>query len=153
MEDRPLFSSKTDEWSTPQWLFDELDAEFHFTLDAAASDENHKCDRYYTKENDGLLKDWEGETVFVNPPYSRISDWVYKAHHEGCKDNTTVVMTIPARTDTKYFHNCILHRSEIRFIKGRLRFNEINQNAPFPSLVVVFRGCYMNKNYREIELF
>ena len=82
-----------------------------------------------------------GERVFLNPPYSQIAKWVEKAYREGTKDNTVVVMLIPSRTDTKYFHNYILHRSEIRFIKGRLHFNESKNNAPFPSMVVIFRGA------------
>lgn len=138
---RVVFSAESDEWATPQDLFDELNAEFHFTLDAAATAENHKCERYYTAEQDGLKQSWGGEIVFLNPPYSHISQWVEKAYREGTKDNTVVVMLIPARTDTKYFHNYILHRSEIRFIKGRLHFNESKNNAPFPSVVVIFRGA------------
>lgn len=135
-----LFSSKSDEWSTPQWLFDELNAEFHFTLDACATEENHKCDKYYTKKQDGLKQNWGG-VVFCNPPYSKIGKWVEKAYYEGCKDNTVVVLLIPSRTDTKYFHNYILHRSEIRFIKGRITFGESVNHAPFPSMIVIFRGA------------
>lgn len=82
-----------------------------------------------------------GDTVFVNPPYSEISKWVAKCYYEGCKDNTTVVLLIPSRTDTKYFHNYIMHRAEIRFIKGRLKFNDGKGNAPFPSMLVIFRGA------------
>ena len=136
-----LFSSKSDEWATPQELYDLLDAEFHFTLDAAATDENHKCEQYYTASQDGLRQDWGGEHVFLNPPYSDIARWVEKAYREGCKDNTVVVMLIPARTDTRYFHNYILHRSEVRFIKGRVKFGDSKTGAPFPSMVVIFRGA------------
>lgn len=82
-----------------------------------------------------------GHSVFVNPPYSKISDWVRKCYEEGHKDNTTVVCLIPARTDTKYFHNYILHRAEIRFVKGRLKFNDGKGGAPFPSIVVIYRGA------------
>lgn len=78
--------------------------------------------------------------MFCNPPYSEIAKWVEKAYYEGCKDNTVVVLLIPSRTDTAYFHNFILHRSEIRFVKGRLRFNESKMNAPFSSMIVIFRG-------------
>ena len=138
---KALFSSNSDEWATPQEIFDSLNAEFHFTLDAAATAENHKCERYYTAEQNGLKQSWGGESVFLNPPYSQIAKWVEKAYREGTKDNTVVVMLIPARTDTRYFHNYILHRSEIRFIKGRLHFNESKNNAPFPSMVVIFRGA------------
>lgn len=139
-----LFSHKSDEWETPQKIFDELNEEFHFNLDPCATDNNHKCDVYYTKEDDGLVQNWGGASVFCNPPYSDISRWVEKCFYEGCKDNTTVVMLIPSRTDTKYFHNYIYMRSEIRFIKGRVRFSG-KDNAPFPSMVVIFRGAIKEK--------
>ena len=85
-----------------------------------------------------------GHRVFCNPPYGRaIGEWVEKAYREGTKDGTIVVMLIPARTDTKYFHDFILHRSEIRFISGRLKFGEAAQSAPFPSMLVIFRGAKM----------
>ena len=142
-----MYMSKSNEWATPQDFFDELDKEFHFNLDPCATDENHKCERYFTKADDGLSKDWGGYRVFCNPPYGRdISKWVAKAFYEGHKDNTIVVMLIPARTDTKYFHDYILHRAEIRFTKGRLKFHgEDGKNdcAPFPSMVVIFRGAKM----------
>lgn len=137
-----LFSSKSDEWSTPQDVFDELNEEFKFDLDPCATDSNHKCEQYYTKEQDGLKQDWGGHTVFVNPPYSKIKDWTEKAYREGCKDHTTVVLLIPSRTDTRYFHDFIYNRSEIRFLKGRLRFGDSENSAPFPSMVVIFRGAY-----------
>lgn len=139
-----LFSHKSDEWETPQKIFDELNEEFHFNLDPCATDDNHKCDVYYTKKDDGLVQNWGGASVFCNPPYSDISRWVEKCFYEGCKDNTTVVMLIPSRTDTKYFHNYIYMRSEVRFIKGRVRFSG-KDNAPFPSMVVIFRGAIKEK--------
>jgi site-specific DNA-methyltransferase (adenine-specific) len=79
--------------------------------------------------------------VFCNPPYSQIGRWVEKAFYEGQKDNTVVVMLIPARTDTRWFHNFILHRSEVRLLKGRLHFSGAKNSAPFPSMVVIFRGA------------
>ncbi len=135
-----MFSSKTDEWSTPQDFFDELNKEFDFTLDPCATPENAKCEKYYTKEDDGLKQDWSGETVFCNPPYGRaIKDWVKKCYEESKKPNTTVVMLIPARTDTSYFHDYIYHKAkEIRFIRGRLKFGNAKNSAPFPSMVVIF---------------
>jgi len=136
-----LFTSKSDEWATPQAVFDALNEEFSFDLDPCATDENHKCENYYTLAQNGLSKDWGGHQVFCNPPYSHIAEWVEKAYREGSKDNTTVVLLIPARTDTRYFHNFILHRSEIRFLKGRLKFGDAKTSAPFPSMVVVFRGA------------
>ena len=137
-----LFSSNSDEWETPQELFEELNHEFQFTLDACATDDNHKLSWYYTKDQNGLIKNWQGHRVFCNPPYSEISAWVEKCYREGCKDNTVVVLLVPSRTDTKYFHDFIYNRSEIRFIKGRLRFSQQTTNAPFPSMVVIFRGAY-----------
>ena len=135
-----LLTSAKDDWETPLWLFKQLDDEFHFTMDAAASDTNHKCEIYFTKEDNALLRNWGGETVFCNPPYGKgIGKWVEKAYRESRKPGTTVVMLIPARTDTKWFHNYILDVAEIRFIKGRLRFSGATVNAPFPSMVVVYR--------------
>ena len=136
-----LFSSKSDEWATPQYIFDKLNEEFHFTLDPCASADNHKCEKYYTKEQDGLTKNWGGCNVFCNPPYSKIGDWVEKAYRETRQDNTVVVLLIPARTDTRYFHDFIYQRSEIRFVKGRLKFGDSQNSAPFPSMVVIFRGA------------
>lgn len=135
-----VFSSTTDEWATPQAFFDKLDAEFHFTLDPCATAQNAKCKKYYTEEDNGLEKDWSGERVFCNPPYGRaIAKWVEKCYKESLKQDTLVVMLIPARTDTSYFHDFCYFKSEIRFIRGRLHFNESPQGAPFPSMVVIFR--------------
>lgn len=134
-----MFSSETDQWATPQYFFDELNAEFHFTLDPCADEFNHKCEKYFSKEQDGLLQSWENDIVFCNPPYGReIYDWVKKAYEEYNK-GATVVMLIPARTDTKWFHEFIYTKAEIRFIKGRLKFGNSKNSAPFPSMVVIFK--------------
>lgn len=115
-----MFSSKTDQWATPQEFYDQLNDEFHFTLDPCADESNHKCDKYYTKEQDGLSQDWSGERVFCNPPYGRaIGDWVKKCAECACD---IAVMLIPARTDTRWFHQYIYGKTEVRFIKGRLKF-------------------------------
>ena len=133
-------SSKTDNWATPKDFFNKLNEEFHFTLDPCANEENHKCDLFYTKEQDGLTKDWGGHVVFCNPPYGKeIADWVRYSYEQSQKPNTTVVMLIPARTDTRYFHDYIYGKAEIRFIKGRLKFGDATTAAPFPSMVVVYR--------------
>ena len=142
-----LFSSSKTDWETPQTLFDELNAEFRFTLDAAASATNHKCARYFTEEDDGLAQDWGGEIVFCNPPYGSVATgvWTKKCFDESRKPNTTVVLLIPARTCRKSFHEYCYNKpgTEIRFLKGRLRF-EVDgvpgEAAPFPSMVVVFRN-------------
>lgn len=135
-----LFSSATDVWATPQDLFDKLNAEFGFNLDPCALPENAKCEKYFTPEINGLAQSWGGCKVFCNPPYGRqIYDWVKKAYNESRKPDTTVVMLIPARTDTRYFHEFIYHRAkEIRFIKGRLKFGSAKNAAPFPSMIVIF---------------
>lgn len=135
-----MFSSKTDLWSTPQDLFDELNNEFHFTLDVCADESNRKCDKYYSKEQDGLSQPWIG-TVWCNPPYGRgIGQWVRRALFASVAGNT-VVMLLPARTDTKWFHDYIYKRDnvEIRFIKGRLKFGGSKNSAPFPSMIVIFK--------------
>ena len=133
-----VFSSTTDLWATPQDFFDELNEEFEFTLDPCATPDNTKCAKFFTKEQDGLKQDWTGERVFCNPPYGRaIGAWVKKCHDEAQK-GTLVVMLIPARTDTSYFHDYIYHKAEIRFIRGRLKFGGASQGAPFPSMVVIY---------------
>ena len=140
MNTKLMFSSNDETWATPQDFFDKLNDEFHFTLDPCCSKQTAKCEKYYTIVENGLIQDWSGETVFCNPPYGReIYDWVKKCSLEAKKDDTTVVMLIPARTDTRYFHEFIYNKSEIRFIKGRLKFGNAKNSAPFPSMVVVFR--------------
>lgn len=136
-----LFSSAKEDWATPQDFFDKLNEEFRFDLDPCASEENHKTELFFTKEQNGLLQDWGGHTVFVNPPYGRTStgEWIEKCAKEAKKPGTVVVMLIPARTDTKAFHEYIYHKAEIRFIKGRLHFGGSKDAAPFPSMVVIFR--------------
>lgn len=135
-----LFSSNHNEWATPAATFAELDAEFHFDLDPCSTHENAKCREHYTIEDDGLIKNWGGRRVFCNPPYGReLPAWVRKCAQEAAKPDTLVVMLIPARTDTAYFHDYIYHRArEIRFIRGRLHFNESKSGAPFPSMIVIF---------------
>jgi len=136
-----MFSSKTDNWATPQDFFDDLNLEFGFTLDPCADDHNHKCPKYYTRQQNGLVQDWGGERVFCNPPYGKeIGNWVEKSLEESKKPGTLVVMLIPARTDTKYFHEYIYGKAEIRFVRGRLKFGGQKNAAPFPSMVVVFRA-------------
>lgn len=138
-----LFSSKTDQWATPQWLYDELNKKFNFNLDPCADETNYKCEKYFNKEQNGLLQDWGGQRVFCNPPYGReIGKWVQKAHDESKKPETLVVMLIPARTDTKWFHEYIYQKAVIRFLRGRLKFGDSKNSAPFPSMVVIFGGNY-----------
>ena len=137
MNTRGLFSSKTDMWETPQNFFDELNKEFRFTCDVCAIEENAKCAKFYTPEQDGLKQTWGGGVCWMNPPYGReIGKWVKKAS----ESKATVVCLLPARTDTRWFHDYIYGKAEIRFVRGRLKFGGSKNSAPFPSMVVVFRG-------------
>lgn len=139
MINKGMMSSNSDEWGTPKSFFQELNKEFHFTLDPCATNENHKCEKYFTKEQDGLKQNWSGHIVYCNPPYGKeISKWVEKAYNEN-KKGTFIVMLLPARTDTKWFHNYIYKKHEIRFLKGRLKFNDVKQSAPFPSMLVIMK--------------
>lgn len=132
-----LMSSNSDEWATPKAFFEKLDAEFHFDLDVCATHENAKCKHYYTKADDGLSKDCKG-VCWMNPPYGRkIGPWVKKAR-ESAEEGATVVCLLPARTDTRWFQDNCFKSSDIRFIRGRLKFNDSKEGAPFPSVVVVF---------------
>lgn len=132
-----MFSSKTDEWETPQALFDQLNDEFNFTLDVCALPENAKCEAYFTPEQDGLKQEWTG-VCWMNPPYGReIGKWVKKAYTEAQK-GITVVCLLPSRTDTRWWHEYCM-KGEVRFIKGRLKFGKSNNSAPFPSAIVIFR--------------
>lgn len=140
-----LLASKNMCWCTPQDFFDKLNQEFNFVLDAAATAKTAKCGLYYTPETDGLSQSWNcGGAVFCNPPYGReIGKWVKKAYEES-RGGVTIVLLIPARTDTSYFHDYIYRKSEIRFIRGRIRFTDDNgvpaAPAPFPSMLVIYNG-------------
>ena len=136
-----MFSSKDDSWETPPSLFNILDMEFNFTLDPCCTKQTAKCKKFFTKEEDGLIQDWSKDIVFVNPPYGReIGKWVEKSYNEA-KKGAKVVMLIPSRTDTNWFHDFIYNKAEIRFLKGRIRFlqnkKELN-TAPFPTMLIIF---------------
>lgn len=134
------FSSKNDEWETPQDLFDELNKEFNFDLDVCATKENAKCKIYFDKETNGLNHPWLAKTCWMNPPYGReIRKWMKKANEERWEGGSTVVCLVPARTDTSWWHDYAM-QGEIRFIRGRLRFSGHKYNAPFPSAIVIFWG-------------
>ncbi len=130
--------SQSAEWSTPQNIFNALNEEFAFELDVCATAENAKCSRYYTIEQNALIQPWDG-VCFCNPPYGRgIEKWIKRAY-DSSRSGATVVLLIPAHTDTKYWHDFVLKAAEIRFVKGRLKFSGATKAAPFPSVVVVFR--------------
>ena len=132
------YSSHSHEWSTPDDFYRELDREFHSTLDPCATKENAKCRRFFTKYKNGLIQDWSDHVVFMNPPYGhQIKYWMRKAYQESLR-KATVVCLVPARTDTKWWHEYAM-RGEVRFVKGRLKFGNSKNNSPFPSAVVVFR--------------
>ncbi len=156
------YQTPKDEWGTPQWLFDLLDQEFHFNVDAAATEENTKClfffddalERpWYEGDDPELVKDLEGlgmavaRTFFLNPPYSagNIDRFMQKAYEESQK-GATVVCLVPCATDTRWWHNYAMKAQEIRFIKGRVRFvgydaegKQIKNSPTFASCVLIFR--------------
>lgn len=134
-----LYSSRSEEWATPSSFFTDLHHEFGFTLDPCATHENAKCGTYYTKAHDGLAQDWGRHIVFCNPPYGRgIGEWTRKCYL-AAQAGATVVLLVHARTDTRYFHDWIYGKAELRFVRGRLRFGDGKQSAPFPSLVAIYR--------------
>ena len=142
MIDKGLFTSKRDDWETPQELFDKLNEEFHFQLDPCATDKTAKCKAYFTKNEDGLKQDWlKYKSIFMNPPYgSEISKWLKKAN-ETAQMGATVVCLVPARTDTKWWWDYCQENSDgvkrtVRFIRGRLKFSG-KGSAPFPSAIVI----------------
>lgn len=141
-----LFSSKEEKWQTPDKVFTPLNEEFKFTLDPCCQHDSARCTKHFTPVEDGLKQSWENEIVFVNPPYGReITKWVEKSLFEATNNGATVVMLIPVRTDTKYFHNFIYGKAELRFIRGRIKFvNPITKkqalSAPFPSMIVIFKS-------------
>lgn len=136
MNTEVMFSSKTDMWETPQDFFDSLNKEFGFTTDVCAISSNAKCKNFYTPEMDGLKQEWSG-ICWCNPPYGKeIGKWVKKSYEANCR----VVALLPARTDTRWFHEYIYGKAEIRFVRGRLKFGGATSNAPFPSMVVIWRN-------------
>jgi len=138
MNTEVMFSSATDLWATPQDYFDSVAKEFQFSVDVCALPENAKCKRYFSPEDDGLAQKWGG-VCWMNPPYGRvIGKWVEKAYNSA-QDGATVVALLPARTDTKWFHDYIYGKAEIRFIRGRLRFGGCKNPAPFPSMLVIWK--------------
>ena len=130
-----MFTSETDVWSTPQDFYNKINLEFDFELDVCALPSNAKCVNYFTPEQDGLAQEWT-VTCWCNPPYGReIGKWIKKASEA----KATVVCLVPARTDTAWWHDYAM-KAEIRFIRGRLKFGNSKNSAPFPSAVLVFRN-------------
>ena len=140
---KSLLSSDKMDWGTPKAFFDSLNEEFHFTVDVCASDWNKKLERFWSESDDALVQDWSGEVCFMNPPYGRdIKHWVKKAYDESLK-GAVVVGLIPSRTDTSYWHDFIQGKAEVRFLRGRLKFERpegAGDPAPFPSAVIIWKG-------------
>lgn len=138
MNNDVMFSSKTDLWATPQEFFDRLNRVFRFDVDVCALPENAKCQRYYAPEDNGLAQEWRG-TCWMNPPYGReIAGWVEKAYRSAKENGATVVCLLPARVDTRWWHDYCA-KGEVLFVRGRLKFGNSENSAPFPNAVVVFR--------------
>lgn len=132
------FNSKSVEWETPQDLFDKLNAEFRFTLDVASTHENAKCSSHFTKEDDGLIQEWAG-VCWCNPPYGReMPRWIRKARQEAEARKVVTVMLIPSRTNTGWWHDEVM-KGEVRFVRGRPKFNGGKHGLPFPLAIVIFR--------------
>jgi site-specific DNA-methyltransferase (adenine-specific) len=145
-----MVSSKSNEWSTPQKLFDTLNAEFHFTLDPCATKDNAKCDRFYTKKENGLQQRWVNEVVFLNPPYGgNTGKWIEKAWYES-QNGAVVVCLIVSSTDRSYWHDYIFpYAAEIRWIRGRITFGDASSTAPFASAIVIFDNTKHNKHQKQ----
>lgn len=148
-----MFSRASDEWATPRHVYDELDNEFAFQCDCAASQANAKYDIWYGLDHpdpsrrDALSNPWGPMVCWLNPPYSRCRDFIVKAALEA-QEGATVVCLVPARTDTAWWHEYVWDtkkhkprkRVEVRFIKGRLKFGDAKSGAPFPSVIVIFHA-------------
>lgn len=152
------FASTRQDWETPLEVFAPLNMEFRFTLDAAASAENAKAPRWFTAEEDGIIQDWGIERVWLNPPYgdgaAKISTWVKKAH-DASLNGALVVMLIPARTNTEWFHKYCLGCAEVRFVRGRPKFGGAEHGLPQPLCIIVFRPhqCRRPEALRQPDLF
>ncbi len=133
-----LFTSRTEEWETPNYVFSMLNKEFDFQIDVCATSENAKCNVFFDKSVDGLKREWSPFRCWMNPPYGKnISKWMKKAFEESQR-GSLVVCLIPSRTDTKWWHDWVMKASEIRFIAGRISFGDTKQSAPFPSCIVIY---------------
>lgn len=143
---KAMISSKSNEWETPQEFFDKLNKEFHFTLDPCCRKDTAKCSKYYTIKEDGLRQDWSKDIIFMNPPYGgHTGDWIKKALEESRK-GAVIVCLIVSSTDRSYWHEYIFpYASQIRFIRGRIRFGKSKSTAPFASAVIIFD----NNKYAE----
>lgn len=147
-----LFTSEKQDWETPDTIFNSLNQEFHFDIDIASSKSNAKCNKFFTKDDDALSKDWSTlGNVFCNPPYNELPIWVEKAYQESLiKHDGVIVLLITARPETVYWHKFIFKKAEIRFIKGRLKFSNAKSSAPFPSAIVIY---HPQKTYQSASFY
>lgn len=145
--DKNRFQSKNQDYETPLSLFNVLNEEFKFTLDVCADDKNHKVDTYITEEQNALIQDWKG-ICWMNPPYKNIKKWIAKAYNESIKHNSIVVCLVPARTNTSWWHDYCM-KGEIRFIKGRPKFEGCKYGLPQPLAIVIFGKEYKN-TYKSV---
>ena len=134
---RALFTSGRQDWGTPDDIFADLHAEFGFTVDVCAHKDNAKLPRYWSPSENALWQSWKGERCWMNPPYSEIGRWMSRAF-EAWEAGAFVVALVPSRTDTRWWHDYAMKATEIRFVKGRLRFGGSANGAPFPSAVLIF---------------
>lgn len=147
------YSSDRHDWGTPWDFYLMLSMMYGpFTLDPCATANNAKCDKFYTIEDDGLAQDWAAECVFMNPPYGReIGKWVKKAYEEAWLGGARVVALLPARTDTRWWHDYVMRANTIRFVRGRLRFEGAENSAPFPSAVVIWHPGTADRGWVMVE--
>lgn len=145
MVNEGLMSSEKNYWETPQDFFEDLNKDYDFSFDLAASKDNSKCENFFCEEDDSLTKPWHElkGNLFLNPPYGReLKKWVKKAYEESLKKTDgCIVLLIPARTDTSYWHDFIFGKAQIKFLRGRLKFElngEAKDSAPFPSAIVIY---------------
>lgn len=147
-----LFSSRTEEWETPDYVFLALKKEFDFQVDVCATSENAKCKIYFDKSVDGLKREWSPFRCWMNPPYGRnIAKWMKKAFTES-QIGALVVCLIPSRTDTRWWHDWVMKSSEIRFVSGRISFGDSKNSAPFPSCIVIFYPELENPNKISVPI-
>lgn len=138
------FDSAKQEWTTPQNLFDRLDEEFQFKIDLAADSTNAKCNAFLDESIDALTRDWSCPSCWLNPPYGskshKLENWIKKAYEDSEKFGSTIVVLIPARTNTRWWHKYCMNASEVRFICGRPKFGDAKHGLPQPLALIIFRG-------------
>ena len=146
--DNNRFASRNQEYATPWNLFNKLNDEFNFTLDVCADEQNRKVSNFFSEEDDALSQDWVG-VCWMNPPYKNVKKWIIKAYEESIKHNSIVVCLVPARTNTKWWHDDCM-KGEIRFIKGRPKFEGCKYGLPQPLAIVIFGKEYKN-TYKSVQ--